>query len=339
MAAFIPLVRVYRGALLESVHRGAYVLLRGDTVVESGGDLEQIVFYRSASKALQTLVAVTSGAAERYGFDDAALALAAGSHSGLPIHVEVVRRMLERAGVSEDQLRCGAHWPFDEGARQAARRAHDKPLAVFSNCSGKHAAMLAAAKAMGTPLDDYCDPAHPVQREIRAHIAACAGIEVEAVRVEIDGCSAPTFALPLMAAARSLQRLARPGDLPAPLADALARVAAAARRHPEMIGGPGRFDTELMARTTEPMLAKAGAEGIHATVLLERNAVLFVKVEDGSDRGYRRFVIDTLKRHGYMTEAEAELIEPGLCPRMLVNHAGVEVGRVEVVAHGSRALP
>ena len=108
----------------------------------------------------------------------------------------------------------------------------------------------------------------------------------------------------------------------------------AALRHPLMIGGPGRFDTELMARTTEPLMAKAGAEGVHATVLPERKAALFVKVQDGSDRGYRRFVLETLKRHGYVTEAEVDLIAPGLCPAVLTNHAGAPVGRVEVVAPG-----
>ncbi|MDJ0976675.1 MAG: asparaginase [Planctomycetota bacterium] len=332
MDAFVPLTEVYRGKHVESVHRGAYVLLRGEQVVESGGDLDQLVFYRSASKALQTLVVVTSGAADQYGFDAAALAIAAGSHSGVPEHVEVVERMLASAGLEASQLQCGAHWPFDVEARQAARREHDKPLVVHSNCSGKHAAMLAAAKAMGASLEDYCDPEHPVQQEIRGHIAAFAGVAVDEVAVLIDGCSAPTFAVSLIAGARSLQRLGVPNGLPEPLADAARRVTAAALRHPEMIGGPGRFDTELMVRTTERLMAKAGAEGVHATVLPERNAVLYVKVEDGSDRGYRRFVLDTLKRHGYMTEAEAALIEPGLCPRVLTNHAGVEVGHVEVVA-------
>ncbi len=332
MDSFVPLTRVYRGDEIESVHCGAYVLLRGDAVAESGGDVDQIVFYRSASKPLQALVAITSGAAEQFGFDDEVLALAAGSHSGTPAHIKVAAAMLDAAGIPQSALRCGGHWPFDEASRRAARAEQSKPPAIFSNCSGKHAAMLAAAKALGAPLEGYCEPDHPVQRLIRDHIAALADVARGAVRVHIDGCSAPTFALPLEAAARSMQRLGHPVGVPEALADAARRVSRAMLRHPQMVGGPERFDTELMARTTEPMLAKAGAEGVHATVLPDRNAALFVKVQDGSDRGYRRFVIETLKRHGYVTAAEAEMIEPGLCPAVLTNHAGVAVGRVEVVA-------
>lgn len=331
MKSTVPLVRIHRGARLESSHHGVFILLRRDEVLAQGGDPDEIVFYRSASKALQALVAVTSGAADRFGLTPAALALAAGSHSGTALHIRTARAMLEAAGIDEARLGCGAHWPFDRASAQAARADHERPIAVFSNCSGKHAAMLAAAKAMGAPLDTYLDPAHPVQQTIRTHVATLAGVPLEQVEVMVDGCGAPTFALPLQAAARSMQRLGVTRDLPGPLADAAGRVMAAALAHPEMIGGPGRFDTELMRHAAVPLMAKAGAEGVHATVIPQDDTVLFVKVQDGADRGYRRFVVDTLTRLGYLTTVGAEEVSRTQCAAELTNHAGDVVGRVESV--------
>lgn len=327
----VPLLHVLRGGILESVHRGAVMVARGDEVDAVAGDPAWVVFYRSTSKPLQALVGVTSGAADAFGFTSKELALAAGSHSTRPEHVETARSMLAKAGIEESALQCGGHYAFDAEERKRQKAETDRPLPVWSNCSGKHAMMLATAKHLGLPLDTYLDPEHPVQREIRRHVAQLGGIEETQVGVGMDGCSAPAFAVPLGAMARSLARFGAPDALPPDLAAAARRIGAAMHAHPFMIGGPGRFDTDLMESSASCLLAKAGAEGVHGTVAPEHGMGLVVKAEDGQDRGYRLVVLAMLERLGLLGAAEAEGLRSRQCDPVVKSIKGQDLGRLEVV--------
>ena len=106
------LVDVTRGRVVESRHRGSVAVVDADgAVVLAIGDIDRPTFPRSAVKAFQALPLIESGAADRFGFGDAELALAIASHRGEARHVAVARSMLERAGLDEGCLECGAHWP------------------------------------------------------------------------------------------------------------------------------------------------------------------------------------------------------------------------------------
>lgn len=331
MSRAVPLLHVLRGGLLESVHRGAIVVAEGDQLTLVRGDPAWVVFYRSTSKPLQALVGLTSGAADAFGFTPEELALAAGSHSTRPEHVATARGMLDKAGIPESALQCGGHFAFDAEERKRQQAETDTPCPIWSNCSGKHALMLATAKHLGLPLETYLDPAHPVQVEIRRHIALLGGIAAAEVGVGTDGCSAPAFAVPLAAMARSLARFGAPDPLPSELADAARRIGAAMQAHPFMIGGPGRFDTDLMESSAACLLAKAGAEGVHGTVAPERGLGLVVKAEDGSDRGYRLVVLTLLARLGLLSAEETEGLQLRHCDPVVRSIRGQEVGRRQVV--------
>ncbi len=332
MDRVVPLLHVLRGGLLESVHRGAVVVAEGDEIRLARGDPAWVVYYRSTSKPLQALVGVTSGAADAFGFTPEELALAAGSHSTRPEHVATARSMLGKAGIEESALRCGGHYAFDPEERKKQQEATSNPLPIWSNCSGKHAMMLATAKHVGLPLDTYLDPAHPVQVEIRRHIALLGGIDASEVGVGIDGCSAPAFAVPLGAMARSLARFGRAdARLPGDVAEAARRIGEAMHAHPFLVGGPGRFDTDLMESSRATLLAKAGAEGVHGTVAPEHGLGLVVKAEDGRDRGYRLVVLATLERLGLLSGDEADGLRSRQCDPVVRSILGQEVGRLEVV--------
>jgi L-asparaginase II len=330
MRSSTPLVRVLRGGHVESVHHGSFVVVERDAVVLSHGDVDRWTFYRSTSKPLQALAAVTSGAADAWKLTPTEIALATGSHSGASVHVEVARSILAKAGVDEKHLGCGGHWSSDLATACEQRAASREPLRVWSNCSGKHATMLAIARHRGAPLETYLDRGHPVQREIHTHMAAFTGIDAAELRVVVDGCGAPTFAVPLVAMARSLGRLADPSSMSADLAAAARRVVAAMRAHPDMVAGEGRFDTDLMRLSREPLVAKAGAEGVHGVGVPSRGMGIAVKAEDGGDRGYRIVVVELLRRLGVLASAEAdELLRRHASP-VVRNWAGDEVGRMEV---------
>src|SRR6187402_1086917 len=167
------LVEVTRGNLVESRHRGAVVVMDADgATVLALGDAGQPVYPRSAVKPLQALPLVESGAADRYGFGDAELALACASHGGEPAHVEVASRMLARAGLDAAALECGAHWPSHQAASHALARAGGAPSALHNNCSGKHAGFVCVACASGVDHHGYVAAGHAVQREVRAAIEA-----------------------------------------------------------------------------------------------------------------------------------------------------------------------
>jgi len=322
----VPLVSVRRGGREESLHRGSVAVWEGDGLRAALGDPARITFYRSSSKPLQALVGVHGGAVDAFHLTEAELALAAGSHSGADVHVAAARSVLAKAAVPEAALGCGGHWSIDADVAQRQRIACKRPLSVHSNCSGKHALMLAGAQHLGAPLEEYLFPDHPLQRRIRADVALFAGLPVEQVAVTVDGCGAPTFAVPLAAAARSIARFGAPDGLPDGLVRAARRVGAAMRAHPEMVAGEGRFDTDLMRTAKGRILAKGGAEGVHVVAVPERRLGIVVKVDDGSDRGYRLVVVEILRRLGLLTDAEAAGLAERQGQKTQKNFAGREVG-------------
>src|SRR5437868_6527869 len=171
------LVEVVRGARVESEHRGRVAVMDSDGVaVLAWGDVSRPIFPRSAVKPLQALPLVESGAADGFGFGHEELALASASHSGEPAHVAGIERMLARAGLDASALACGAHPPIDAPSAQALVRSGREPSALHNNCSGKHAGFLCAARAIGADPAGYTDPAHPVQREVKAALEGIAGV-------------------------------------------------------------------------------------------------------------------------------------------------------------------
>jgi L-asparaginase II len=253
-------VAVRRGAILESVHEVHGVAVRGGEVVAAAGDASLMASLRSAAKPFQALPL-----ARAYeGLDDELLAIAAASHFGTPRHVEVVRRLLAATGGQESELQCGL---------QEGRPAE----AVYDNCSGKHAGMLAVCRANGWPVETYRSPEHPLQRLLRDEIASAAEVEPEEVATGTDGCGVVAFGIPLERAARAFSRLEELDGGP--------RVAAAMRAYPELIAGEGATDTGLM-RSQAGALAKGGADGLLCVLTAEGTGIA-LKVADGNGRALR----------------------------------------------------
>ena len=235
------------------------------------GDVETPVLPRSTNKPLQAVALLEQG----WDADDAALAVAVASHSGEPRHLDVVRSVLARAGLDESALQCPPQLPLGAAAAQQLLRTGGSPSPLTMNCSGKHAGMLAACVASGGDPAAYRDPASPVQQAVARTVERLAGEPVTAVVV--DGCGAPQHALSLTGVARAFLRLvdAAPGT-------AERRVADAARRHPELVGGTGREVTALM-HGVPGLLAKDGAEGVYGAAVPGVGAVA-LKIEDGAWR-------------------------------------------------------
>lgn len=282
----VVLAEVVRSGFVEGAHRGSLVVLDPDgSVAIARGDITSPIFPRSTTKLHQATAMVELGYGERAEL----LAVAAASHSGEAHHLAAVRTILADAGLAESDLRTPPDWPLGPDAARALLRGGGSPSPILMNCSGKHAAMLATCAAQGWPLDDYRDPAHPLQQAIALTIERLAGEPIAATG--IDGCGAPVAAISLTALARSYSRAVQ-GDASTPER----MVADAMRAHPEYVGGTER-DVTLLMSGIPGLLAKDGAEGVYAVALGDGRA-LALKVDDGADRPRPLVVAAVLRELG-----------------------------------------
>jgi len=340
-----PVLEVTRGNVVESVHFGAVAVADSDgRLIASWGDPETVTFLRSSAKPFQALPLLESGAAERFGIPDRELAVVCASHSGTDAHVEMVAALQSRLGVSEGDLRCGTHPPLDRDTAQRLRQAGQEPAPNRHNCSGKHTGMLGQARFHGESIEGYVDPAHPVQRRILAAFAEMCDCEPQAVELGIDGCSVPTFAVPLHAAATAFARLADPSGLGHVREAACRRIFAAMTGHADMIAGWDRFDTQLMLAKSGLVLAKGGAEGYQGLALVPGAAGpkspglgIALKIAEGDlgkrtdrppgQRARSRVVASVLEQLGVLGASEIERLSAFLETR-LTNWRGLVVGEM-----------
>lgn len=292
-----PVAHVTRGGVIEGVHYGSVVVLGGDGEVRFNlGDIEAAFYPRSALKPVQAVAMVRAGLP----LDGDLLSLAMGSHSGEERHLAGTRRILQLAGVTEGDLRNVPDLPYDPAVRDTWVREGRPPSRLAQNCSGKHAAMLHVCQLNGWPLENYLDPAHPLQTTIAEVVEDLTGQRI--AQVSVDGCGAPLFSVSLHGLARAAAHIATaaPGTPELRVADAL-------RGHAEMASGTGR-DVAALMRAVPGLLAKDGFEGVQVAALPDGRAVA-VKIADGANRAR-------------IPVAAAALARAGVDPELLTGFAG-----------------
>jgi L-asparaginase II len=323
------LVEVWRGRLIESRHRGAVAVVDSDGAsVLTLGDVAMPVFPRSAIKALQALPLVESGAADRFGFGDEELALACSSHSGEAAHIEVVSRMLAKIGLDASVLACGAHWPISQPATLALAKT-GVPTALHNNCSGKHAGFLCLACAMGVDHSGYWRPEHQVQQKIRRVLEDLTGATLGMECCGIDGCSVPTWAMPLHNLAHAFAQFGSGRGLAGDRAEAAARLRAACAKNPWHVAGTGRFCTEIMKLLGARVFVKTGAEGVFCGALPDQGLGVAIKCDDGAGRAAEAIMAAVIA-HFLPLEADQSAELARFVRPSLRNWNGIEVGALRV---------
>jgi len=332
------LVHVTRGGQVESFHRGALAIVDGEGRTRLAlGDIERPVFPRSANKLLQALPLVASGAADAWGLGDAELALACASHNGEPAHVALAAGMLAKAGLEPAALECGSHWPRLEAAQRALAREGGEPLALHNNCSGKHAGFLCLgclmARAQGHEAREfvrgYVQPDHPVMREVTAALQAATGADYARAAMGTDGCSIPTFAVPLRSLALAFARVAGGSGLAPDLARAARRLREAAAAAPFYTAGSGRFDTRVMERLGRRVYCKVGAEAVYCAALPELGLGIAIKMDDGNNARAVEVVMAAVLEALLPLEADDAAFLRGLSELPLRNCNGLNVGALQ----------
>jgi L-asparaginase II len=273
---------------------------------------------------------VEAGAADRYALTDEELALACASHSGEPAHIAGVERMLAKAGLDAAALRCGAHWPISQPAAAAlARTGASAPSALHNNCSGKHAGFLCLACAEGLDPADYVRPQHPVQRAVRAVLEDFTGAVLGEDVCAIDGCSVPTWAVPLENLARGFAKFGTGQGLSPDQAKAAARLRSACAQKPWHVAGSGRFCTDIMELFGARVFVKTGAEGVYCGALPQQGLGIAIKCDDGAGRAAQAVMAAVIARFLPLEEAERGALALFSRP-VLRNWNSFEVGKIKV---------
>lgn len=315
---------------MESRHRLQCAVVDPQGALVAGtADPGLVTMFRSSAKPFQLLPLVERGHADRMGFTEEQLAVMASSHTGSRYHLELVTSVLSRIGPGPEQLACGYHEPEDPASRDDVLRAGAPRTALYNNCSGKHAGMLALALAEGWPIEGYHRPEHPMQQLFRQVIAQVCGVAPGSLEDGVDGCNLPVFGLPLAAMARAYALLASArASAPDARTRALARIATAMGAHARAVEGDGRTATQLMAATAGRVVAKGGAEGLLLAALTDRGVGLAIKCEDGASRALAPAAVAVLEHLGALSAGELAALAALRRPPVR-NVVGVIVGSLD----------
>ncbi len=321
-------IELVRGAIVESVHEVHVAVVDAEGRLRaSAGDPGHTTFLRSAAKPLQAVPIVADGAYQRFGLTRAELALICGSHSGEPRHVRTAQSILRKAGAGPEMLACGSHAPWHRHTREALRERGVEPGRLHNNCSGKHAGMLALARAAGWPSEGYQRAEHPVQARLLREVERWTGRPQAGIALGQDGCGVVCFGLPVREMAFAFARLgsaAREGN------PAAAEVVAAMTEHPEMVAGEGRLCTDLMRQVRGRLFAKLGAEGIYCVGVPGAELGIALKVADGNRRAVGAAILSVLAALDLLSDEDLGALERHAFPDV-VDTNGVPVGQLRPV--------
>lgn len=313
------LCEVWRGRQVESVHLGIVAVVQNGRLVYSRGDVATPVFVRSSLKPFQAWTSLSTGAAEKFKLAPPEIALMCASHDGGPDPVRAAQSILSKIKLSEKFLLCGAHAPSNKESSTALLRSRRAPTSIYNNCSGKHAGMLAACKAAGWPVKDYVRPEHPLQKRNLETVARFTGVSERKIAIGIDGCSAPTFAIPLERFAIAWEAFFSPRAN-----DAGRAIREAMLAHPNLIGNTC---AKLIEAGHGQIVCKIGAEGVYGVALPEAGAGIAVKMLDGSSRPLVPLLVAVCKRLGLLRGKAKEAVA-ALADGVQRNWAGLVTGKL-----------
>jgi L-asparaginase II len=326
------LVEILRGQIVESRHRGAVSVFDGDGIeVLQLGDVARPVFPRSACKLIQALPFIESGAADAYGFGNEELSLVCASHSGEPEHAALSEAMLKKAGKSMATLECGVHWPFDLPVAIKLAQSGALPNACHNNCSGKHAGFICTSCHLGEDPAGYVNAAHPAQMRVHDAMAQVTGAVHTAEACGTDGCSIPTYAIPLNALAYGFAKAATGEGLSPLRAKAAKQLMNACMAEPFYMAGTKRFCTRIMAAAPSRVFAKIGAEGVYCAAIPELGLGIALKIDDGAARAAELVVAGIIQ---HLAKTIPEIAGPvgALARKADRNWNKINVGEQRVVA-------
>ena len=324
-------VSLTRGGIVECSHRASVAIVDGTgAVVRHHGNVESPIFPRSAVKILQAMPMVESGAVEDFKLTPEEIAITCASHNGEKQHAHTSACILSKIGLGEPDLECGCHRPTYMKRHEQMVRDNEPLTQLHNNCSGKHAGMLALAKQKGWDTKGYVEQTHPVQQSIMGTMEMMFGCDMSHAPVDVDGCSAPAWAVPLKNMAYAFAQVADPSRLPTEKEHAVRTLRDTVMANPYYIAGTKRFDTTVMEALGNKAFIKVGAMAVHGIALPEYGLGVAIKVDSGLTQASETIAINIMQQIGVLDgigdEAMAKL-QPYLEP-VLKNCRDIPFGTV-----------
>ncbi len=319
----------YRGEIKDLFTHGTIVLMDSDgNKIYEKGDGKEIAFPRSSAKFIQALVPMSLGADKKFNFTNEEIAIICASHSGEEFHIKAVESILNKIGLDESYLKCGAHFPFDTETKKYMIKNNIEPKNIHNNCSGKHSGMLAAAKILGETLDNYYKNENKVQKKITEMMSTVCGYPKDKINISVDGCGVPVHALPIEVFAYGMARMADCKKLPLNLQEPTKKIIDSVYENSIFTSGTDRIDYHVITKSGEKMIVKSGANGYFAGILPERKQGFAIKCYN-SDGIYRnRILIGFLKKIGVILEKDYDYFDD-LFENKIYNHRKEIVGMIK----------
>lgn len=322
------LVEVTRNNIVESRHFGAAVVCDyHGKVLQSWGDIEQLVYPRSALKPMLAIHLVESGASDHYALSDAELSLACASHQGEKIHQNLVASWISRQGLTENHLACGSELPEHSESAYKLIAKGQQGCKLHHNCSGKHIGFLTTAQHLGLPLENYQQIDHPLQQLSLDILSDLADVDLRQYPIGVDGCGLPAPTMPLFRLGFAVARFAKPVDLSDRRSRAIYLLHKAISNEPLFIAGHGTMVSELNEVAKGTVFAKTGAEGIIVAALPQQGLGVALKIADGNSRASPVALLSILDRLGALSDEMKQTLVGHASPK-IVNSNGLHVGDI-----------
>lgn len=320
------LVKSYRGDIVDLFTTGSVAVVdKKGNLVCSAGDPYSVSYARSSAKLMQAMVPVATGAAEAYGLNDQEVSQICASHSGEKIHIDTVRSILEKIGLDESYLQCGAHYPFKSDVAEEMKKNGEPALSIHNNCSGKHSGMLATVKHLGEDLETYYQTEHPHQKRIVNLIGEMCDYDPEKIVIGLDGCGVPVHALPLERFAYGMARMACPEDLTEVNQKASKRIIDSVMKYPLNASGSDRIDYKIMSKYLGNVVVKSGANGYFTGAIIDKGLGFAIKADDGNSTMRNAILIEVLHQLGVISAEDLEFFKEEHEPS-IYNHKKEFVG-------------
>ena len=323
MTQAVPLVEIWRGSLLESLHSGHVVICDASgQITDAWGDPEALIYPRSSAKMIQALPLMESGAADAASLTTEQLALSCASHNGAAIHTDRVQTWLQNLNLQDEAFCCGPQMPNDPDAHKHLLCGDHSPCRYHNNCSGKHSGFLTLTRHLEAG-PDYVAIDHPVQRACLEAFERVTG--AASPGYGIDGCSAPNFQTTVAGLARAMAVFAS-----APDGSAMQRLRTAMMLHPDLVAGEGRACTRLMRAMNGKAAIKTGAEGVFVGILPGQRLGFALKIADGATRASECVTAALLVRLGVLDPADP--VAARYLDAPIRNWDGLQTGEMRAVA-------
>ncbi len=324
------IIKKYRGNILDIQGHGVVAVVdsNGNTIY-SKGNTDTVVYARSGAKLMQALAPLSLGAEKTFGFTEKHIAQICASHSGEQIHLDTVREILEKIGLDESYLQCGAHYPINPDVTAKMKLSGETPTNIHNNCSGKHSGMLTAAKLLNMPLENYYKKNNPLQNKINDIISTICDFTLDEHYIGTDGCGVPVHSMPIWHFAYGYARMSDETKL-GELAPHAQKVIESIAAFPQYTSGTERLEYKILSKYPKKIILKSGAGGFMGGILPEKNIGLAIKAIDGNGEHRDLMAIELLKKLDIIQPEDYEYFD-SLVSKDIKNHRGEIVGHTDVL--------